>query len=242
MTKQKIQLIPEFVKTRNVRNFEVMMDGLALGTGEGRLGLVHGRAGRGKTRTTVEYSGKHHGIHIRMLTVWRTSELEFLKRLCRELGVAKPPKRKGPCFVEIVERLLLVPRPIFLDEIEKLSPLFLDVVRDLADLAGIPVILIGEAELPVAMRRNARVWSRTQQQLEFEPISTPDILFYFRESTGDSLRLTAPMVAIIESASGGDFRLVRRALLNLVQIVNADGSGKVSEQMVKTAVKTGLNG
>ena len=242
MTKQKIQLIPEFVKTRNVRNFEVMMDGLALGAGEGRLGLVHGQAGRGKTETTIRYSAAHNGVCLRMLTVWRTSELEFLKKLCTELGNPKPPKRKGPCFIEIVERLSLNPRPIFLDEIEKLSALFLDVVRDLSDLAKVPIVLIGEAELPVAMRRNARVWSRTQQELEFDPISSAEIVYYVSESTGNQLKLTPTMVALIEKSSGGDFRLVRRALLNLTQIVNADGSGKVTEQMVKIAVKTGLNG
>ena len=179
---------------------------------------------------------------MRMLTVWRTSELEFLKSLCRELGVPRPPHRKGPCFVEIIDRLLVNPRPIFLDEIEKLSSHFLDVVRDLADLAKVPVILIGEAELPAVMRRNARVWSRTQQQLEFDPISSADIIYYFAESTGNAIKLTPTMLEIIDRSTAGDFRLVRRALLNLVQIVNSEGSGKVTEQMVKIAVKTGLSG
>ena len=241
---KRIQIQPVFVKTRNVRNFEVLMNGLDLGAGEGRLGLVHGRAGRGKTRTAQWYAAHNACIYIRMMTVWRTSELEFLKNLCRELGVVSPPHRKGPCFIEIIDRLLVNPRPIFLDEIEKLSSHFLDVVRDLADLAKIPVILIGEAELPVVMRRNARVWSRTQQELEFDPISSADIVYYFGESTGKGVNLSPKMVEIIEKASSGDFRLVRRALLNLIQIVNGggDGPGKVTEQMVKIAVKTGLNG
>lgn len=239
---KKVQLKPTFVKTRNVRNFEVLMRGLDLGAGEGRLGLVHGRAGRGKTRTSQWYAAHNDCVYIRMITVWRTSELEFLKTLCRELGVVNPPHRKGPCFVEIIDRLLVNPRPIFLDEIEKLSSHFLDVVRDLADLAKIPVILIGESELPVAMRRNARVWSRTQQQLEFEPISSADIVYYISECTGSVIKPTAAMIEIIDRSTAGDFRLVRRALLNLVQIVNAEGSGTVTEQMVKIAVKTGLNG
>jgi len=239
---KNLQLIPTFVKTRNVRNFEVMMNGLALGDGEGRLGLVHGRAGRGKTRTAQWYAAHSGSIYLRMITVWRTSELEFLRTLCRELGIVSPPHRKGPCFIEILDKLLAEPRALFLDEIEKLSSHFLDVIRDLSDLAKIPIILIGESELPVVMRRNARVWSRTQQELEFEPISSADIVYYIGESTGKQIQLTPTMVAIIEKASGGDFRLVRRALLNLTQIFNAEGSGKVTEQMVSIAVKTGLNG
>jgi len=180
---KKIQLKPTFVKTRNVRNFEVLMRGLDLGAGEGRLALIHGRAGRGKTRTVNRYAAANDCVYIRMLTVWRTSELEFLRELCRKLEVGNPPHRKGPCFIEIVKRLEDKKQPIFLDEIEKLSSRFLDVVRDLTDVTSVPVVLIGEEELPVAMRRNARVWSRTQQQLEFEPISAADIIYYFAEIT-----------------------------------------------------------
>lgn len=35
-----MKLTPAFVKTRNVRNFEVLMNGLDLAAGEGRFGLV----------------------------------------------------------------------------------------------------------------------------------------------------------------------------------------------------------
>ena len=48
---EKIQVKPVFVKTKNVRNFESMMDALAQASGEGRLGAVPSPPGRGKTRT-----------------------------------------------------------------------------------------------------------------------------------------------------------------------------------------------
>ncbi len=57
MTK-KIRLKPEFVKTKNVRNFEVMMANLAISEGEGRLGMVYSQAGRGKTRTCQVYAAR----------------------------------------------------------------------------------------------------------------------------------------------------------------------------------------
>ena len=44
---KQIAVKPVFVQTRNVRNFQAMMGGLALAEGEGRLGLIFGRAGRG---------------------------------------------------------------------------------------------------------------------------------------------------------------------------------------------------
>ena len=237
---ETIKIEPVFIKNKNVRNFSVMMDGLDLGQGEGRLGMVYGRAGRGKTRTSQWWHAHNGGVFLRMQTIWRTSELEFLKGLCRELKIVDPPKRKGPAFAAAVDALLAEPRPVFLDEIEKLPRYFLDIVRDLSDLSTAPVVLIGEEELVSHMRQNRRVWSRTYQALEFTPIGVPDIIMYARECAGLDLQ---PAVAnIFHLAAEGDFRIVRRDILNLVQIANAKNTTKATGEMAKIATKTGLTG
>lgn len=236
-----IEVKPVFVeKTKNVRNFSVMMDGLALGRGEGRLGMVYSRAGRGKTRTSQWYHAHHGGVFLRMQTVWRTSELEFLRALCRELGILSAPGRKGPAFMAIVDTLIADPKPIFLDEVEKLPRYFLDVIRDLSDLSTAPVILVGEEELVSYMRINRRVWSRTYQSLEFLPISKPDIIAYVREASG--LSVDNQVADVFHNASGGDFRIVRRGLLSLAQIANAKQTDQITVDMAQVAVKTGLRG
>lgn len=238
--KENLAVRVVFVKTKNVRNFEVMMDGLALGAGEGRLGLVYGRAGRGKTRTSQWYSAHNNCLYLRVATIWRTSELEFLKALCREVGIITPPKRKGPCFTEVVDRLVTEPRPVFIDEIEKLPKTFLDLVRDLSDMTTAPFILIGEEELVSYMQQNRRVWSRTYQQLEFESISISDVLMYASDASG--LKLSMPVASILHKNSGGDFRLLRRDMLLLVQYANAKGTREITEEMAQIAVKAGLSG
>ncbi|MBW2606109.1 MAG: ATP-binding protein [Deltaproteobacteria bacterium] len=234
-----IEVKPVFVeKTKNVRNLCVMMDGLALGRGEGRLGMVYSRAGRGKTRTTQWYHAHNGGVFLRMQTIWRTSELEFLKALCRELGIMSPPGRKGPAFMSIVETLISDPKPVFLDEVEKLPRYFLDVIRDLSDLSTAPIVLIGEEELVSYMKINRRVWSRTYQSLEFLPISKPDIVAYIREASG--LSVDSQVAGVFHAASGGDFRIVRRGLLSLAQIANAKQTDQITVDMAQVAVKTGL--
>lgn len=237
-----IEVKPVFIeKTKNVRNFSVMMDGLALGRGEGRLGMVYGRAGRGKTRTSIWYHANHgKGVFLRMQTIWRTSELEFLRALCRELGILSAPGRKGPAFMSAVDALIAAPKPVFLDEVEKLPRYFLDVIRDLSDLSTAPVILIGEEELVSYMRVNRRVWSRTYQALEFLPISKPDIIAYVREASG--LSVDNQVADVFHAASGGDFRIVRRGLLALAQIANAKQTDQITVDMAQVAVKTGLKG
>ncbi len=239
MSKSKqIKVNPVFVKTRNVRNFETLMDGLALADGEGRLGLVYGRAGRGKTRTSQWYAANNRCVYLRVVNIW--SELDFLKALCRELGVINPPHRKGLCFSEIVERLVAYPAPVFLDEIEKLSRSFLDTIRDITDITGAPFILVGEEELVALMRQNRRVWSRTFQQIEFSPITVADVIAYAGEATGLKMEMEAGK--ILHEAAGGDFRLVKRDLLTLVQYANAKNAAAIDADLARVAVKSGLSG
>jgi DNA transposition AAA+ family ATPase len=224
-----------------VRNFAVAIDAISLSAGEGRLMSVSGRAGRGKTITTQKWAADNNAIYLRMQTVWRTSELNFLQALCREIGLTgNPPHRKGPAFATIVEKLLPNPRTIILDEIEKLPGYFLDVIRDLSDLAATPIVLVGEDELPPMMRRNRRVWSRTYQHVVFEPIEPKDVIIYCMETTGGAVRLSAPVAAIFHAAAEGDFRIVRRDVLNLIQICNARATVEVDEATAKIAVKQAL--
>lgn len=239
MTQIKVE--PVFIKTRNVRNFSVMMDGLAMSAGEGRLGLVYGRAGRGKSRTSQWYAAHNGCIYLRMATVWRTSELEFLRALCKEAGyTGTPPHRKGPAFSAVIDRLIEDPKPVFLDELEKLPRFFLDIVRDLSDLSTAPFVLIGEDELPPIMEQNRRVWSRTYRALHFEGIEIKDVIIYAREATGISL--TPKVAGLFYQASGGDFRIIRRDIINLMQIVNARGTDQVDQEMAKIAIAAGLGG
>jgi len=236
----KLQVTPTFVNTKNVRNFQVMMDALALGAGEGRLGLVYGRAGRGKTRTAQWYHAHNDCVFLRMATVWRTSELYFLQALCKECGIAAPAGRKGPAFAQVVDELLTRPRPIFLDEIEKLPKFFLDLVRDISDLSTAPVILIGEDELHSYMQQNRRVWSRTYQQLHFQPIEVADAMVYFKEIAGVQLPVDA--AKLLHQNSGGDFRIIRRDTLSIIHYANAKGTDQITVDLVQLATKSGLTG
>jgi hypothetical protein len=235
-----MKLKPTFVKTKNVRNFESMMEGLALGDGEGRLGMVFGQAGRGKTRTTQWWAANNAAVYMRITTIMRGSELEFLASMCRELGNLAPPKRKGSCFTEIIDNLLSTPRPVFMDELEKLPGFFLDLVRDISDLAMCPFIMVGEEELTAYMKRNRRVWSRTFQQMEFLPIGVADIIGFAKEAA--NITLTTDTAAVLHAASAGDFRLVKRDLLSLMQIAAGKGTTDITVDMAKMAVKSGVRG
>lgn len=235
-----MKLTPAFVKTRNVRNFEVLMSGLDLAEGEGRFGLVYGQAGRGKTRTSQWYAAGNACVYMRVLSIWASSELDFLRTLARELGVLTPPRRKATAFQAVLDRLVAEPKAIILDEMEKMPPKYLGFIRDLTDLSGSPVVFVGEVELVTYLRAERRVWSRVFQQVEFEPISSSDIVYYANDVAG--LQLDKAAAWIMAKSSGGDFRLVRRDVLALVQMCQGKGTKSVNAEMATIAAKQALKG
>lgn len=236
---ESIRFNPTFVKTKNVRNFVVLMEGLALGAGEGRLGKVTGRAGRGKTRTAQWYAAHNSCVYLRVVGPMAASDTEFLESLCRELRIDGVPRRQGAMFQAIIDNLIQKPRPVLLDELERVRTSTVDLVRDLSDISTASFILMGEEELDTVMRRNKRIWSRTYQAMEFEPVGASDIIFYFKESAG--LSLEASVAALMHERSGGDWRLIKSAALSLVQQVNANGKPEITTKMVTGAfVRTGL--
>lgn len=235
-----IEVKNPFIRTKNVRNVDVMMEGLGLAEGEGRFGIIYGEAGLGKSRTVQRwYANNSESIYLRTQKVWESTYTGFLQALVRELDIKPVPRFKAQCFTESVNALVQRPRAIFIDEIERLPSGFLEVVRDLTDITGCPVILIGEEELYAHMRQNRRVWSRTFQQVEFRTIGASDIMLYFKEASG--LTPAPEVAATAHTLSGGNFRDVRRIVLNLAQICNAKKTSEIDTEMVKVAYKTGLS-
>ena len=249
---KKIVVSKPFIGTKNVRNFDVMMDGLAMAEGEGRFGVVFSEAGRGKSRTVKKWHADNRdSIYILAQEVWKSNYTDFLKKMCIELGIRPAPKRKGDCFAQAIDSLLEYPRTVIVDEIEKLPNGFLEIMRDLTELTGCAVVLVGEEELASHMKQNRRIWNRTFQQVEFDLIGSGDIMMYVKTATSDptekkdgfeGLKLSSENASLIHSLTQGNFRDVRRLTINLSKICNDKKSAEVTAQMIKAAYKTGLSG
>ena len=233
-----IQFKPVIFSTKNYRNGEVMMDGLALGKGEGRFGAIVSCPGRGKTLFVQTYAANHDCIYLRKSSI--QSELDFMQAFCIETGIALPPGRRGKCYAEVIQRLRGTDRPVFIDEAQSLPRDFLNVILDLCDATACPFVLVGEEELRGILQQHKRIWSRTYHVLEFEPISAADVIFYAREAAG--LRLSKEVATILHKNSNGDFRIVKRDLLALIQFANAKQTREIDEDLARIAVTVGLKG
>lgn len=228
-----------FVMTGNVQKFRTAMEE-AVRAVDPALLAFYGQAGRGKTTAAKFYAGQEGWVYCRAKTLW--SELWMLQDLCFELSIDPIPKRKKPCF-EAIERILgQSPRPVLIDEADKIIPSGLEVIRDLADITSAPFALVGENLLVHKMQRQRRIWSRTLRALEFGPIQTQDVLYFAKQAA--DIALTADQAEQLRNESDGDFRLVSRDVRRLKGLLqtNMPKDGKPTDDMVNLAIKQGFRG
>lgn len=227
-----------FIQTRNARNFMTAMKASERMAGEPVLLLFYGQAGRGKTSCARFFAAQEGWTYARALKGW--SELWMLQDICFELSIDPVPHRKKQAFEAIRQRLHESPRPVVIDEADKLSEALLEWIRDLADVTVVPFALVGEKLLMTKMQRERRIWSRTLKAVEFGPVEAEDTMFFVREACG--FALSAPQAEKIRQGADGDFRLVRNTAKALEEIAGASKTAKISDEMVHMALKQMLKG
>jgi hypothetical protein len=164
----------EMAMTTNVRRFLAAVRELTdrpLGI-EG-MGLLWGLPGEGKSTTVAYATNTLDGIFLRANACWNATAL--LQSLTLELG--QPRGRfKNPMVDACVGSLMEQPRPIFVDEADYLlrKPDMLDVMRDIYDNTGSPVVLIGMESFARKVQTNDRFARRVTQWVEFRGISQGD--------------------------------------------------------------------
>jgi len=233
-------LRPVFIRTRNARNFDDLMEGIARDPEEGRLACVFGQAGRGKTRAVRHWHAHRESIYVRALMVWAgSSPRPMLESLALELD--QPPTFSvSRLFRQVGQALRERPRPVFIDEIEKLPIRYLEVVRDLADESSCPIILVGEARLRQAMKSAERVWSRTYETLQFGDADAADVITLARE--GADARVAPEAAAVFASAAHGDLRVIKRDLGHALRVASAKKLDEITPEIAQAACRAGLKG
>ena len=154
-----------------VTAFEEAVDS-ALGSEKGLSGfiLAYGQAGRGKSVAADGYHiSRTTGAYVRVWQNW--SQSAFLQRLLFEVRGSKEdmPRINGNRCKEIIVQLLKDRKqPLFIDEADRLKIDRIEDLRDIYEMTGVPVILIGEEGLLGLLSERRRIWSRvpTEKLLE----------------------------------------------------------------------------
>lgn len=124
------------------------------------IGVMHGHSGVGKSQSSILAQNKFGAIRIKVGESWNKKTL--VESLLQELGVNNPVGSTATLVKESIRRLSDEPdRPLFIDEADKLiSNNAIEIVREIADDAAIPVLLIGEEMLPQKLAKIERVHNR----------------------------------------------------------------------------------
>lgn len=160
--------------TKNVRRFlaavRELMDRPVEVEG---MAILWGEPGEGKSTTVAYVCNTLDGVFLRANTCWTVTSM--LKALMVELGEL-PMHRRDPMVNTAVQRLSEHPRPIFIDEADYLFRQIdmLDVMRDIYDITGSPVVLIGMEEFARKVQSRGKFARRITQWVEFSGIDMDD--------------------------------------------------------------------
>lgn len=134
------------------------------------MGAWYGWSGLGKTVSATYGAQRFRAYYIEVGSSW--SQSKFCKSLLTELGMAA----RGT-IAEMVEAIITMlaetNRPLIIDEFDHVVRRgFVEVVREIHDKSGAPIILIGEEYLPDKLKIFERFHNRV---LDWVPAQTCDI-------------------------------------------------------------------
>jgi DNA transposition AAA+ family ATPase len=197
--------------------------------------LAYGQAGRGKSVAADGYHcSRNVGAYVRGWQGW--SQCAFLQRLLFEVRGSNEdmPRYNGNRCKEIIVRLLQNKKqPLFIDEADRLRIDRIEDLRDIYEMTGVPVVLIGEEGLLGLLAERRRIWSRVVvHDVEFGPINPIEVATYGQQAAG--LKIQPELCGRIAEKSEGDFRLVRNMMLLLEKAAKAAGTMQVDAPMLET--------
>ncbi len=197
--------------------------------------LAHGQAGRGKSVAADSYHYARGGAYVRVWEGW--SQTAFLQRLLFEVrgkNMDMPRHTGNRCKEFAVQILAENPQPIFIDEADRLSIGRIEDLRDIHEMTGAPIILIGEESIFGLLHERRRIWSRVAHEVEFGPISPAEVGIYAMQAAG--LDIPAELCARLAQKAEGDFRLVRNMMLLLEKAARASEKWTVDTSTLDAAL------
>lgn len=124
------------------------------------LGVFFGPSGYGKSKASLFVQHKKNALYLEVFDFW-TRKL-FVEALLAELEVANPRGTVGSMMQQAIRLLKDEPdRLLIIDEADKLvDKNMIELVRDIYKGSKIPVLLVGEEQLPAKLARYERCENR----------------------------------------------------------------------------------
>jgi len=189
------------------------------------MGLVYGPSGYGKTTAVAWLATRQHGVFVRALATTTPSSL--VESICKELSIGRRATIVGTIEV-IVEKLADTNRPLFVDEADYIAEnkRLVETLRDIHDLASVPVILIGMQNLRRTVSGREQLAGRIAQWVEFQKSTPEDAVILARELC--EVPVADELVGRLHEAARGTVRLIVVGLGRIEQFARSRNLTKVS--------------
>jgi len=206
------------------------------------LGLIYGKWGYGKTEVVEAFYGQSDTFYVRMMETWNA------RRLLEEMGaiakVGDPSYRLDRLCDQVIAGFRRWGKPLFIDEADYLfngGSRMLNVVRDIHDTTKVPIILIGMEAIHGRLQKHGQFFSRILPAaiVEFQPVSTPEIIMITKEWTG--LVIGHEAADLLGRYIEGDFRYLVGYLLTLEEACRTNATGTISGRMIDAVVNRAEN-
>jgi DNA transposition AAA+ family ATPase len=176
------------------------------------LGVCHGHSGVGKSWASIYAQNKTGAIRVEVGDSWTRRTL--LRNILREFGQTVKERWPISDMVDLVVAALGDdPRkPLFIDEADKLVDKgMIEIVRELQEASGAPIILIGEERLPAKLLAHERVHNRVLDWFPAQPCDLDDARELAR-AFAPRVKIQDDLLEAIRASSGGR---ARRIVVNL---------------------------
>ena len=140
------------------------------------IGVCSSPSGYGKTWASIFAQNKTGAVRVEVGDSWTRRTL--LRNILKELG--ETPRERTPV-AELAEKVIVGARqqplrPLIVDEADKLVDRgMIELVREIHEHSGAPVILIGEEKLPAKLLTVERVHNRVLDWMQAQPCDLDDV-------------------------------------------------------------------
>lgn len=165
----------KFVVTQNVKRFVDLMDTLKNAPANlPKMALVYGDFGLGKSQTIMWWVTNNDAIYVRCNH--KMSARWLLTEIVEELDDV-PTYLTSLLFKQIEDKLRERPKVLVVDEVDFLlnNSSAIEIVRDLHDKIGIPVVLVGMSLAEAKLKRHMHIYDRLLGVLKFETFNKEDV-------------------------------------------------------------------
>jgi DNA transposition AAA+ family ATPase len=137
------------------------------------IGVFYGPSGYGKTTAAVHGAVKTSAYYIECGSSWYSASL--VDAILHEISGQHMRAPIANKVSEIIRLLADDPRPLIIDEADHLiKKTMVDMVREISDKSGAPIILMGEEQLPAKLVPFERAHNRVLEWVAAQPADVKD--------------------------------------------------------------------